>query len=711
MNIQSSVKSFLIAFSLMCAPGVVGQEVTDTVATEEYELPTISLDELVVEGRTQRIVKNGVEYMPAAKVKKSAGDALSLLMLMQVPQLQVSPMNLSVKTLSGQMVDFFIDWLPATEADLKGLRPEDVTRVEVLDFPDDPRFNGAQHVINYVMKRYEWGGYTKLTAHGKALSENGVNGSAYSKFAYKRMVFDMNLDGAGYWKDNKNLETGREIYKDFDLEGIHYNEVTRKSEVSGQHSRMNTQNFSLRATYTKGNTVIVHTAGFYRNATPKENSTSAVSFSDNLFDATRTSSRAFRQELAPSVKGYYRFGLPKNSFLTTSWSLTHSGTRHSSFYQLGENTPIVNSQKERAYTPNATIEFTKQLGGSRTLRAIVSSLNAFFRTEYAGSYEGIQKLTSSDNSLYLSYSQYWQRGISLFTKLGATYAYGRVNGENTLSEWDPQAGIELQWMINPHNLLSGEGWLGNRTPSSSTSNSALMQSNELLWIEGNPDLKNTKYFQTFWTYSFIPTNSLSLSASLLYVGNYDKYANLYYTSDLCGGLIRKVVNSGSIHAYSAIISGTLRLLNNSLAITLRGSANRNRFTGIDAMTADWLTGTAMATYIIKGCAVSLYYTSPEKTTGIFDRGSVTRLPAQYGASIAYGNGNFNASLAFNNWWSDGECRNTFTSPHFSSVRGVKGTGFDRSFELTLTYTFPYGKKVSRDNELEKASGAGSAILE
>lgn len=155
MNIQSSVKSFLVAFSLMCAPGVVGQEVTDTVATEEYELPTISLDELVVEGRTQRIVKNGVEYMPAAKVKKSAGDALSLLMLMQMPQLQVSPMNLSVKTLSGQMVDFFIDWLPATEADLKGLRPEDVTRVEVLDFPDDPRFNGALHVINYVMKRYE----------------------------------------------------------------------------------------------------------------------------------------------------------------------------------------------------------------------------------------------------------------------------------------------------------------------------------------------------------------------------------------------------------------------------------------------------------------------------------------------------------------------------------------------------------------------------
>lgn len=152
----------IIAFATASAiafPATAQTEIADSV-------PSTELQEVVVEGVTRRIVKFGTEYTPDKKVKKAATDATRLLQLMQLPQLKVSPVSGDIKTLSGKGVSMFIDFVPATKEELEGMRTDDVLRIEILDFPDDPRFNGADHVINFIMRRYEWGGYTELTGRG-----------------------------------------------------------------------------------------------------------------------------------------------------------------------------------------------------------------------------------------------------------------------------------------------------------------------------------------------------------------------------------------------------------------------------------------------------------------------------------------------------------------------------------------------------------------
>ncbi len=43
------------------------------------------------------------------------------------------------------------------------------------------------------MQKYEWGGYTKITAN-KSFGVNRTEGSVYSKMNYKRMTFDIYAD-------------------------------------------------------------------------------------------------------------------------------------------------------------------------------------------------------------------------------------------------------------------------------------------------------------------------------------------------------------------------------------------------------------------------------------------------------------------------------------------------------------------------------------
>lgn len=182
-------------------------------------------------------------------MRKAAKDATSLLFMMQIPQLMVSPTEQSVKTAAAQEVAIFVDYVKASEPDVRGLRPEDVARVEVLDYPDDPRFESAPHVVNFIMRKYEWDGYTKISAYGKSLTEDYIDGSLYSKFAYKKMTFDAYADARTAKRENKYRENIEESYRDFYYQGKHYDNMSRFVNTDHGNWHSNLQNILLRASY------------------------------------------------------------------------------------------------------------------------------------------------------------------------------------------------------------------------------------------------------------------------------------------------------------------------------------------------------------------------------------------------------------------------------------------------------------------------------
>lgn len=681
----------------------------DTLATDTA---SVQLDEVVVQGRTQKVVKYGVEYTPDKQLKRQAQSATALLDAMQIPQLNVDRRTSTVKTLTNKDVSLFIDYVPATDKDLEGMRVEDVLRVEVLDYPQDPRFQSAPHVVNFIMHKYEWGGYTKLNGRGWFLNPTAAGAAdVYSKFVRKRWTFDAN---AGGYISYSNQQRGHneEIYRDISFRGNHYDELRRITDVDDQYQHLNNQWTSMRAAYSTDSVYIQHTVGFYRTAVPGEMTHSTLSFSDPVLGEDLASvSRNDNQALSPWLNGYYWFSMPRGNFLSVSWSFAYSGRKHYSSYTAGDFSPILNANREKTYAPNGNLSYSKKLGHNNTFRTSLMTYNTIYHTDYYGSYDGRQSLLSSENMLFLEYMQNWGFGLSLYSRVGMSYVIGRVNGHTNQKQWNPRLGLQLQYQINDRHSASIEGWWGNNHPSASTSNTALVQSNELLWLQGNTGLRNTIFKQTTASYNFIPNNIFSFSVSAEYEGSGHKQAYEYFILPGYDGVVRRTVNSGNGHRYSGYLSASAKLFEGKLRLKIDGQANRIVLTGIDAQRCNWIMGQLSASYYAGNFEISARYCTPQKQLSAWSGGTVTHYPGIYEFSVSYNVGNLKLSADITQAFNHGtRVRSEYIGSEHYAEQGWTSGSMNRGLFFSAGYTFSYGKKVRMGNELGRGQSGSSAIL-
>jgi hypothetical protein len=283
----------------------------------------------------------------------------------------------------------------------------------------------------------------------------------------------------------------------------------RKSATDKSKKRMNDQYAAVRAAYNGDKSYISHTLSYARTRVPNSYKNISTSFSDDVLPSSMASDINNSQSIAAAINGYYVFALSGGNTLMVDWSFSHSGNRRNTLYRLGTQPSILNGNKESVYTPGVTLFYSKNLKHNNTLRTMLSTHNTFYDTEYRGSYDGEQKLTSSEEMLFLEYMQSWNFGLSLYSRVGASYVLGRVNGVNEISEVGPRLGLQLQYSINAKSTVGLEAWWANSSPQASTSNSAIVQSNEVMWLQGNPNLENAKGPMITATYNYYNTPQFS----------------------------------------------------------------------------------------------------------------------------------------------------------------------------------------------------------
>ena len=115
------------------------------------------LDEVVVEG--EKVIRkiDRQLVMPTEAQKKASTNGVSFLQHLQLPNLSVNPLTKAISTNYGESVQFRINGVEATQAEIVAIRPTDVIRVEVHEQPG-LRYGGAAAVVDYIVRRRDSGG-------------------------------------------------------------------------------------------------------------------------------------------------------------------------------------------------------------------------------------------------------------------------------------------------------------------------------------------------------------------------------------------------------------------------------------------------------------------------------------------------------------------------------------------------------------------------
>lgn len=103
---------------MMCLIGIFpAKGVSQTLDS----LSTIEMKEVVVKARMHRTDASSSIFTPTARQKTSAQNAIDLLKQLAIPQININLMDNTVTTPSGQGVDIYINYIPASAEEMEGI--------------------------------------------------------------------------------------------------------------------------------------------------------------------------------------------------------------------------------------------------------------------------------------------------------------------------------------------------------------------------------------------------------------------------------------------------------------------------------------------------------------------------------------------------------------------------------------------------------------
>lgn len=674
----------------------------DSVKTQE-------LNEVVVEAQLQNTNAKTTNYIPNTKQKSSAQNAIDLLRQLAIPQININLVDNAVTTQSGRTVAVYINYIPATAEEIEGIRTVDVRRVEYLDFPTDPRFHGSEHVVNFIMQKYEYGGYTKATVNENFLvGKLSSRASVYSKFAYKSMTYDL-YAGAS----NHNIgHSGTSVIGNYTLENAdgHPYHIIRNEIADDSRFKNNQYPVTFRAIYDSDKVQIANTIGFNFDQSPLYETEGHLSYEPE--QSVRYSYKRNEPNTSRHLvwSGNYYFILPRNLHLSIAPGINYGNTDYSYIYQTSAgNDDILNGSKESVW----------QFRGSATLYKVISERqNAFFRAWYGSTSNDVSYFGSSpyDNAFSDTYAgaalgyNFSNNKWNINTDVALQWERNKIN-DYSISEVYPLVNVSVGFSPVQNHSLRAYFHFGANYPGASEKTPNILQQNELMYYTGNPNIGLSRQITLNLSYNWMYSNKFSASAFTQYFGEYNLYVPVYTPYNDGTALLRSYETDGNYNRTQIGLSFNYKLLDGNLQLAASPSVSFYRMTGLFDITRTPFTCNASATYYIG----NLYFQASYQTRNMTvqgNRGVIYKDRDFYQIIVGWSRYNWNIRISgMNLFRNDWLCAsNTLSTLLYSETRFVDGNNFHRRLNLSVTYTFGYGKKVQRGNEVGEQSGASSAIL-
>lgn len=689
-----------LSMSILCVGMAMAQTaVRDSITAQE-------LNEVVVEASMQRTDAKKSTYIPTIRQKNASQSGADLLDQMSIPQLKVS-LGGNIETNSGKQVAVFIDYIPATENDLKAMRISDVRRVEYYEYPSDPRLQGNQFVVNYVMTKYDYGGYVKGYNHTNLLHfSEQLLGNV--RLQYKNMTYDLMGYGWGHSSSHYGsdlTETYRLPQEDGSLKVFdRYSNTTSSKENRQQYFA------AFKATYNTDKIQASTQINGSINRKPHSDRSGEVVYSPADFPASEYVSTLNNTSKFISYNGYYFFALPGGNSITFTPSYMYSHTEQNTSYIENGYAPIYNGASDNTNQLKADLKFNHDFGKYGSFMGFIRGSYEYNRTRYTGT------ATSLD------------RAKSMRIGVGAMYnvSFGNFYGSTGFGwDWDklqfadmtdkpssPWFDISLQYGFKDKHSLSTTFHYSSWPPSPSYKSENIIQSTPLMRYTGNPNLVPSKSYDVDFRYTWLPNNNYSLSAFawVWIVG--DRYAYDYEASS--AGILRTIKQPmGSFAQGKYGVTGTLRFLDRSLLFTGQVAQLLNHNGNPYNVNHSYVEWYARVRYYLKDWNFTLTYISDNASADGKMNGIWSRSKSDWYVTVGWSNSDWNirADLIDFSRWNWKSARQEMRSKYYDTYQQFYDGQSHALIQISATYTFGFGKKVKRDNEPGVSGSASSGILQ
>ena len=663
------------------------------------------LNEVIVEANMQRTDAKKSTYIPTTRQKNASQSGADLLDQMSIPQLNVT-LNGNIQTNSGKEVAVFIDYIPATENDLKAMRISDVKRVEYYEYPSDPRLQGHQFVVNYIMTKYEYGGYIKGYNHTNLLHfSEQLLGNV--RLQYKNMTYD--LMGYGWGHNSSHYgsdltETYRLPQEDGSVKAFdRYSNTTASKENRQQYFA------AFKATYNTDKIQASTQINGSINRKPHSDRSGEVMYSPADFPASEYTSTLSNTSKFLSYNGYYFFALPKSNSVTFTPFYMFSHTEQNSSYIEDGFSPIYNGAVDNTNQLKADLKFNHDFGKYGNLLGFVRGSYEYNRTQYSGSATSFDRAKSSRVGIGATYN------VSIGNFYGSTgfgWDWDKLKfADMTDNPSSPWFDFSLQYGFKDKHSLSTTFHYSSRTPLPSYKSGNLIQSTPLLQYTGNPNLVLSKSYDIDFRYTWLPNNNYSLSAFAWAWIVGDRYAYDYEATST--GILRTIkqpVGSYSQGQYG--VSGTMRFLNRTLVFLGQIAQTLNHNGMPYSVNHSWINWYARLRYYLNNWNFTLTYVSDNASPDGCINGIWHRTKSDWYITVGWSNSDWNvrADLIDFSRWNWKSSTQEMHSKYYDTFQQFYDGQSHALIQLSATYTFGFGKKVKRDNEPGVSGAASSGIL-
>ena len=672
---------------------------TDSIQTE-------NLNEVVVEARMQTTSATVSTYIPTSRQKNASQTGTDLIDQMGIPQLKVT-LGSNIETNSGKPVAVYIDFIPASENDLKAMRMSDVRKVEYYEYPSDPRLQGNPYVVNYIMAKYEYGGYVKGFDHTNLLSySEQLLGNV--RLQYRKMTYDLMGYGWGMTNDHYGSEL-TETYRLPQTDGT-VKVFDRYSNTTSSKERRQQYFAAFKATYNSDKIQAATQINGSINRKPHSDRNGEVVYSPADYPSTVYTSALNNTSKFLSYNGYYFFALPKGNSIAFTPSYTYSHTEQNSSYTENGYAPILNGATDNTNQVKGDLKFNHDFGRYGNLLGFVRGAYEYNRTRYRGTANSLDKAKSSRFGVGANYN------ITVGNFYGTTgfgWDWDRLQfGDMTDRPSSPWFDLSLQYGFREKHSVSTTFHYSSWQPSPSYKSENIIQSTPLMSYTGNPNLVPSKSYDIDLRYTWLPNNDYSFSAFAWawIVGN--RYAYDYEATST--GVLRTIKQPmGNFAQGKYGISGTLRFFDRKLMLTgqVGQVLNHNGYPySVNHSYIDWY---ARVRYYIGNWNFTATYISDNGSAdgcmnGIWNYGK-----SDWYLTVGWSDSDWNIRadiINFSrwNWRSD---RQKMRSKYYDTTEIMLNGQSHALIQLSATYTFGFGKKVSSDNEPGVSGAASSGILQ